>query len=99
MKPTPLTDADLDEIEDLARTDAAEAYRGPLLALVAEVRRLRGIVLEGAQPGAKVEDRHSLGELRVGASPLLMGPPGSRANCGRRPLESERARRCPAAAF
>ena len=30
MKPRPLTDAELDEIERLARTDAAEAYRGPL---------------------------------------------------------------------
>ena len=46
MKPKPLTDADLDEIERLARTDAAEAYRGPLLALVDEVRRLRAIVLQ-----------------------------------------------------
>ncbi len=33
MNPQPLTDAELDEIERLARTDAAEAYRGPLLAL------------------------------------------------------------------
>ena len=37
----PLTDAELEEIERLARTDASEAYRGPLLALVDEVRRLR----------------------------------------------------------
>ena len=41
-----LTDADLDEIERLAHTDAAEAYRGPLLALVDEVRRLRAILLD-----------------------------------------------------
>ncbi len=41
----PLTDDELDEIERLARTDAAEAYRWPLLALVDEVRRLRAVVL------------------------------------------------------
>ncbi len=45
-KPKPLTDAELDEIERLARSDAAEAYRGPLLALVDEVRRLRALVLD-----------------------------------------------------
>ena len=45
----PLTEADLDEIEDLARANAAETYRGALLALVDEVRRLRGIVLEGRE--------------------------------------------------
>jgi len=27
----------------MAKTNAAETYRGPLLALVGEVRRLRGI--------------------------------------------------------
>ncbi len=32
--------------EQLARTDAAEAYRGPLLALVDEVGRARVIVLD-----------------------------------------------------
>ena len=36
-----LSESELDEIERLARTDVAEAYRGPLLALVDEVRRLR----------------------------------------------------------
>ncbi len=46
VKANPLTDAELDEIERLARTDAAEAYRGPLLALVDEVRRLRALVLD-----------------------------------------------------
>jgi hypothetical protein len=45
--PPPLTDVDLDEIETEAKTNAAETYRGALLALVDEVRRLRGIVLEG----------------------------------------------------
>ena len=45
----PLTETDLDEIEDLAKANAAETYRGALLALVEEVRRLRGIVLQGAQ--------------------------------------------------
>jgi hypothetical protein len=44
--PTPLTDADLEEIEEQARSNAAETYRGALLALVAEVRRLRGVILE-----------------------------------------------------
>ena len=42
-----LTDADLDEIEAEAKTNAAETYRGALLALVEEVRRLRGLVLTG----------------------------------------------------
>ncbi len=45
----PLTETEIDEIEDLAKANAAETYRGALLALVAEVRRLRGIVLKGAQ--------------------------------------------------
>jgi hypothetical protein len=49
--PAPLTEAALDEIETEAKTNAAETYRGPLLLLVGEVRRLRGIVLEGAQRG------------------------------------------------
>ena len=44
-----LTESDLDEIEDLAKANAAETYRGALLALVDEVRRLRGIVLEGRE--------------------------------------------------
>ncbi len=35
MKPTPLTEADLDEIEAEAKTNAAETHRGALLALVA----------------------------------------------------------------
>ena len=49
VKAKHLTDAGLDEIERLVRTDAAEAYRGPLLALVAEVRRLRAMIIdEGA---------------------------------------------------
>ena len=43
----PLTEVDLDEIADLAKTNAAETYRGALLALVDEVRRLRGVVLTG----------------------------------------------------
>jgi hypothetical protein len=43
-RPQPLTDASLDEIEALAKTNAAETYRGALLALVAEVRRLREII-------------------------------------------------------
>ncbi len=42
-----LSESELEEIERLARTDAAEAYRGPLLALVDEVRRLRALVLDG----------------------------------------------------
>ena len=43
---TPLTDATLDEIERLAKTNAAETYRGALLALVEEVRRLRERIAE-----------------------------------------------------
>ena len=38
-----LTEADLEAIEALARKDSAENFRGPLLALVEEVRRLRGV--------------------------------------------------------
>jgi hypothetical protein len=38
-----LTEPDLEEIERLAREKASETYRGALLALVAEVRRLRRI--------------------------------------------------------
>ncbi len=38
-----LTGADLEEIEALARANESETYRGPLLALVDEVRRLRGV--------------------------------------------------------
>ena len=49
--PTPLTELELAEIEAEAKTNAAETYRGPLLALVEEVRRLRGIILEGAEAG------------------------------------------------
>lgn len=47
--PRPLTDATLDEIEALAQTNAAETYRGPLLALVEEVRRLRAMLLDGRE--------------------------------------------------
>ena len=38
-----LTEPDLDEIEELARANESETYRGPLLALVEEVRRLREV--------------------------------------------------------
>ena len=55
VKPTPLSESDLDEIEDLAKANAAETYRGALLALVDEVRRLRGIVLEGRPEVAQHE--------------------------------------------
>ena len=55
--PTPLSDADLDAIEAEAMTNAAETYRGALLALVGEVRRLRGIVLEGRSEAAQRELR------------------------------------------
>ncbi len=40
-----LTEPDLDEIEGLARANASETYRGALLALVDEVRRLREVAL------------------------------------------------------
>ena len=33
----------------MAKTNAAETYRGPLLALVDEVRRLRRMVLDGGE--------------------------------------------------
>ena len=35
------TEPDLDAIEELAKANESETYRGPLLALVDEVRRLR----------------------------------------------------------
>ena len=57
-QPQPLTDAVLDEIEDLAKSNAGETYRGPLFALVAEVRRLRGIILEGTQRGVGRAESH-----------------------------------------
>ena len=41
----PLTEAELAEIERLARENTGETYRGPLLALVGEVRRLREVAL------------------------------------------------------
>jgi hypothetical protein len=40
-----LTEPDIDEIEELAGANESETYRGPLLALVDEVRRLREMVL------------------------------------------------------
>ena len=40
-----LTEIDLEEIERMARASAGEPYRGPLLALVGEVRRLREVGL------------------------------------------------------
>lgn len=57
-----LSDADLEEIERLARDNAGEPYRGPLLALVDEVRRLRevvsgaGLVLPFERPEALADD-------------------------------------------
>ena len=41
----PLTEHELMEIESMARENAGEPYRGPLIALVDEVRRLREIAL------------------------------------------------------
>ena len=43
----PLSESDLDEIERMAQENAGEPYRGPLLALVGEVRRLRRTLLDG----------------------------------------------------
>ncbi len=40
-----LTETELEEIERMARENAGEPYRGPLLALVEEVRRLREVAL------------------------------------------------------
>ncbi len=40
-----LSETDLEAIEALARENEAETYRGPLLALVDEVRRLRGVAI------------------------------------------------------
>ena len=51
MNSNPLTELDLAEIEAEAMTNAAETYRGPLLALVDEVRQLRGLRLEGGEVG------------------------------------------------
>ena len=41
----PLTEAELAEIERMARENTGEPYRGPPLALVNEVRRLREVML------------------------------------------------------
>ncbi len=41
----PKDEADLEAIERMTRENAGEPYRGPLLALVGEVRRLREAVL------------------------------------------------------
>ncbi len=43
--PTSLTEAELAAIERLARENTGEPYRGPLLALVDEVRRLWEVAL------------------------------------------------------
>ena len=40
-----LTETELEEIERMARENAGEPYRGPLLALVGEVRRMRSVAL------------------------------------------------------
>ncbi len=40
-----LTEPDANEIEEFARTNESEPYRGPLLALVEEVRPLREVAL------------------------------------------------------
>ncbi len=40
-----LTESELEEIERMARENAGEPYRGPLLALVGEVRRLWEVML------------------------------------------------------
>ena len=46
------TEPDLDAIEELAKANESETYRGPLLALVDEVRRLREVALgRGAAGG------------------------------------------------
>ena len=50
-RPQPLTELDLVEIEAEARTNAAETYRGALLALVEEVRRLRRVLLDEREEG------------------------------------------------
>ncbi len=50
-----LTGADLDAIEELARANESEPYRGALLALIGEVRRLRKVAL-----------RESASEMREG---------------------------------
>ena len=46
-----LSEAELEEIERMARENAGEPYRGPLLALVDEVRRLREVALGREVPG------------------------------------------------
>ena len=46
-----LTEHELEEIERMARENAGESCRGPLLALVAEVRRLREVALGESDGG------------------------------------------------
>ena len=45
-----LTETELEEIERMARENKFETYRGPLLALVDEVRRLREAALGREAP-------------------------------------------------
>ena len=62
-----LTEPELEEIERMARENVGEPYRGPLLALVGEVRRLRArlltgkFVVPGMAPGI-VETRSASGQ-------------------------------------
>ena len=51
-----LAEHELMEIERMARENAGEPYRGPLLALVAEVRRLRAESLRGAHGALPRQD-------------------------------------------
>ena len=55
---TPLSESDLTEIEDLARSNTGEPVKGPLLALIAEVRRLRRLLLEGTHRGLGRAENH-----------------------------------------
>ena len=60
-----LTEAELEEIEHLARENRSETYRGALLALVDEVRRLRRIAtgMEVAVADSKRVAEQRLAEL------------------------------------
>ena len=56
-----LTETDLEEIEHIARENAGEPYRDPLLALVAEVRRLREVAVCSVGWRAKADTRSGKG--------------------------------------
>jgi hypothetical protein len=67
LPPHRLTEPDLDEIEELARTSEAEAYRGPLLAQVEEVRRLLVALPMSLEPAPAAAGLWTVGRIFTSA--------------------------------